>query len=631
MPDFAVNVPGLNSALAAQGFDEDAAIKAYQATPEGQAALRAQTERDARLAAYKVANPNISDFQANFYSKTPEEQATFQAMYPGMAKANLKGQHYTGVAPEAGQSMFDYMLAHNGATPETKLNEGPGLGQALLNAALLAGGGVLTGGALNALMAGGGLGALFGGGAAGATAAGAPATAIGAGTSLVPTITAAGMVPTSTALGAGSAAGALGATLGTAGATGTLAALAPAAAGVGTSVEEVVIIGKLAAAGMSVPQIAAAVGLPALAVNSVLHGSLGLDVAQGGSGGDPVSQPTDVEEVVVNGVKPTPPPTLVPPVINPFQPGLTSTPNPTPDTAAPDEPEVSELEVTAAKPTPPPTLVPPVINPFQPGLTSTPNPTPDPVAPDEPEVSELEVVAPKTVDLPTLVPPIIDPGPLTSTPNPTPDTAAPDKKPPGMSWEDWLKLILTVTGAGGGAAAGGKKGPSTLPPGVMDAGQPGSTSSIFRSTLPPPSGPFANMSARNVSMTPEEWKTYGQRGQVAFLNSTPQRPSGIIDNSKRVDDTNMAPGTGFARGGFAVRGPGTGRSDDIPARLSDGEYVVDAETVSLLGDGSTKAGASKLDQFRVNIRKHKGRKLAKGAFSVDAKKPEAYLRGGQAR
>ena len=85
----------------------------------------------------------------------------------------------------------------------------------------------------------------------------------------------------------------------------------------------------------------------------------------------------------------------------------------------------------------------------------------------------------------------------------------------------------------------------------------------------------------------------------------------------------------FARGGFAVRGPGTGRSDDIPARLSDGEYVIDAETVSLLGDGSTKSGASKLDQFRVNIRKHKGRKLAKGAFSVDAKKPEAYLRGGR--
>jgi hypothetical protein len=482
-----------------------------------------------------------------------------------------------------------------------------------------------------------------------------------------------------------------------------------------------------------------------------------------------------------------------------------------------------------------------------------------------------------------------------------------------------VELVLTLLGGAGGAA-GDKKGPSTLPPGVMDAGQPGSTSSIFRSTLPPPSGPFADMSARNVSMTPEEWKTYGQRGQMSFLNSTPVRPSGITpvkppggqapvnpglnpaeaepglkvtnapttgstpaaaepglkvtntpvsrpndrvsknadgtytvqfgpeygrtyktfagaeaaysqfegkalspeakaalaaDSGYHIDDEigaiykdptkavkasngkyyisdkgspfgydsfateaealasikykndrmntvqtlppghpsagkffvyneygggktyntsqeaqaaidsrkNAAPAqpvsgfnstapssvsstTGgnsalavntqplgtqgaapaqpvpgfnpgatvpdelrddgfnqpranpspfavavdglqdrraqplptptanpedFARGGFAVRGPGTGRSDDIPARLSDGEYVIDAETVALLGDGSTKSGASKLDQFRVNIRKHKGRKLAKGAFSVDAKPPEAYLRGGRAR
>jgi hypothetical protein len=87
---------------------------------------------------------------------------------------------------------------------------------------------------------------------------------------------------------------------------------------------------------------------------------------------------------------------------------------------------------------------------------------------------------------------------------------------------------------------------------------------------------------------------------------------------------------GMAHGGdFSVKGPGTGRSDSIPARLSDGEYVIDAETVSLLGDGSTKAGAQKLDQFRVNLRKQKGRNLAQGKFSVNAKTPEAYLAGGR--
>ena len=47
----------------------------------------------------------------------------------------------------------------------------------------------------------------------------------------------------------------------------------------------------------------------------------------------------------------------------------------------------------------------------------------------------------------------------------------------------------------------------------------------------------------------------------------------------------------------------------------------------MLGNGSNKAGAEALDNFRVNIRKHKGRKLSKGKFSVDAKKPEQYLKG----
>lgn len=86
-----------------------------------------------------------------------------------------------------------------------------------------------------------------------------------------------------------------------------------------------------------------------------------------------------------------------------------------------------------------------------------------------------------------------------------------------------------------------------------------------------------------------------------------------------------------ARSEFAVHGAGTGRSDDIPAVLSDGEYVMDAETVALLGDGSNKAGAEKLDQLRVNLRRHKGANLAKGRFSVNAKSPEKYLAGGRVK
>ena len=88
-----------------------------------------------------------------------------------------------------------------------------------------------------------------------------------------------------------------------------------------------------------------------------------------------------------------------------------------------------------------------------------------------------------------------------------------------------------------------------------------------------------------------------------------------------------------ARGGPLsryVEGGGTGRSDSIDAKLSDGEYVVDAETVALLGDGSSKAGAAKLDQFRANIRKQKGKALSRGKISPDAEPPERYLMGGRA-
>ena len=76
-----------------------------------------------------------------------------------------------------------------------------------------------------------------------------------------------------------------------------------------------------------------------------------------------------------------------------------------------------------------------------------------------------------------------------------------------------------------------------------------------------------------------------------------------------------------------VNGEGTGRSDEIPAYLSDGEYVIDAETVALLGDGSNKAGAEILNGMRENVRSHKGKVLAQGKFSPNAKSPLQYLRG----
>jgi hypothetical protein len=72
-------------------------------------------------------------------------------------------------------------------------------------------------------------------------------------------------------------------------------------------------------------------------------------------------------------------------------------------------------------------------------------------------------------------------------------------------------------------------------------------------------------------------------------------------------------------------GAGNGRSDDIEARLSPREYVMDAETVALAGDGDPDAGARQFDRLRKNLRTHKGKALAKGKFSPEAKPIETYM------
>jgi hypothetical protein len=70
---------------------------------------------------------------------------------------------------------------------------------------------------------------------------------------------------------------------------------------------------------------------------------------------------------------------------------------------------------------------------------------------------------------------------------------------------------------------------------------------------------------------------------------------------------------GYAAGGQPrlLKGPGDGMSDNIPAtiankqpaRLADGEFVVPADVVSHLGNGSTNAGSKKLHGMMTNVRK----------------------------
>ena len=89
----------------------------------------------------------------------------------------------------------------------------------------------------------------------------------------------------------------------------------------------------------------------------------------------------------------------------------------------------------------------------------------------------------------------------------------------------------------------------------------------------------------------------------------------------------MAQGGALSAVARFAQGAGSGRADTIDAKLSDGEYVIDAETVAMLGDGSNKEGAKRLDAMRGSIRSHKGKALARGKFSPNAKSPLSYLKG----
>ena len=83
---------------------------------------------------------------------------------------------------------------------------------------------------------------------------------------------------------------------------------------------------------------------------------------------------------------------------------------------------------------------------------------------------------------------------------------------------------------------------------------------------------------------------------------------------------------GYSDGGRMLKGPGDGMSDSIPAqigrkqpaRLADGEFVVPADVVSHLGNGSTDAGAKRLYAMMDRARQARtGKKKQAPAVNAD--------------
>ena len=138
---------------------------------------------------------------------------------------------------------------------------------------------------------------------------------------------------------------------------------------------------------------------------------------------------------------------------------------------------------------------------------------------------------------------------------------------------------------------------------------------------------------QDLARTDAMMNLLNQRGRVALdprryaeIVASGQIPADLLATQQRVD---VGAPAKFASGGLGLlRGGTSGQADKINARLSDGEYVMDADVVAALGDGNTEAGARRLDEMREQVRRHKRSAGAKN-IPPPAKSPLEYLKKGR--
>jgi hypothetical protein len=161
---------------------------------------------------------------------------------------------------------------------------------------------------------------------------------------------------------------------------------------------------------------------------------------------------------------------------------------------------------------------------------------------------------------------------------------------------------------GGGGGGGGFSG--------YQGGIPSYTASRTQTPITEQRPTSKNASGATVAYRPGQGGiTYFTPMQYTPAPATTQPPGNAAGGFMPSGIAMLA---GGGQGGRYLRGPGDGVSDSIPAqfagsgrpaRLADGEFVIDARTVSEIGNGSSEAGARKL--YAMMERVHKARKKAK--------------------
>ena len=149
----------------------------------------------------------------------------------------------------------------------------------------------------------------------------------------------------------------------------------------------------------------------------------------------------------------------------------------------------------------------------------------------------------------------------------------------------------------------GPQGPVQGPAQGPQVGPP----SPFPSAPPSPLDMVRVNPGQRVSMSPQMRSTFAQdfAKKLQYAPTTPVRPRQAVqpqyNNVTPYTNLQQAPGglASLAEGGYPRRtgqisGPGTEKSDSIPAMLSDGEFVMTAKAVRGAGNGSRRAGAKKM-------------------------------------
>jgi hypothetical protein len=136
---------------------------------------------------------------------------------------------------------------------------------------------------------------------------------------------------------------------------------------------------------------------------------------------------------------------------------------------------------------------------------------------------------------------------------------------------------------------------------------------------------MAAMSADQAGLAMLNNARYGAN----MTGARPLRSSGTLGDLPNVVGAargGLADLGGYSDGGRMLKGPGDGMSDSIPgvigrkqpARLADGEFVVPADVVSHLGNGSTDAGAKRLYAMMAKVRTARtGKKKQAPAVNAD--------------